>query len=85
LQAIALQPQCADAYNNLGAALRGQGRLDEAGYAINPHGRYSHDAAYVRQALVDAGLGVLAIVQQVLRMEGGHPVHGLVVTAARVA
>lgn len=56
-----------------------------AGHAINPHGRYSHDAAYVRQALVDAGLVVLAIVHQVLRMEGGHPVHGLVVTAAKVA
>jgi predicted TPR repeat methyltransferase len=55
-----------------------------AGYAINPHGRYSHDCAYVRRALVDAGLDVLAIVHQVLRMEGGHPVHGLVVTATRM-
>jgi predicted TPR repeat methyltransferase len=53
-----------------------------AGYRINPHGRYSHDDMYVRQALVEAGLCVVAIVHQVLRMESGNPVHGLVVTAS---
>lgn len=59
---------------------------DAAGaYCLNPHGRYSHQRAYVRQALVDAGFCVAAIVPEVLRMESGNPVNGLVVTATRLA
>jgi len=54
-----------------------------AGYRINPHGRYSHTPAYVRDAMARAGLAVPAIEPATLRSEGGVPVAGLVVTGRR--
>ena len=53
------------------------------GYRINPNGRYSHTRSYVAQTLADAGLRVDAIDSAVLRLEGGAPVEGLVVTARK--
>jgi predicted TPR repeat methyltransferase len=73
-------------------ALRGQGVLlftvehvenalvPDAGYRLNPHGRYSHSEAYVREALAAAQFETLGITQVVLRMESGCPVAGLVVS-----
>lgn len=77
-------------------ALRAGGRLiftvesadhDEAaagdGYRINASGRYSHREAYLRGELARSGLTVGSIVSAVLRQEGGLPVVGYVVVAAR--
>jgi len=55
----------------------------ESGYRINPHGRYSHTRAYVRDSLAQAGFDVLAIEGAGLRMEAGSAVAGLVVTARK--
>ncbi|MEO8629195.1 MAG: tetratricopeptide repeat protein [Betaproteobacteria bacterium] len=74
-------------------ALRNQGLLiftveetadADAEHRINPHGRYSHSRAYVERTLSAAGLEVRAIESAALRMEGGNPVTGLVVTAAKM-
>jgi predicted TPR repeat methyltransferase len=55
----------------------------EEGYRLNPHGRYSHAADYLEQALRAAGFAVTAMDEAVLRTEGGEPVAGLVVTARK--
>ena len=57
----------------------------DAGYRINPHGRYSHGRDYVRRAMQQAGFEVKAITAADLRMESGKPVRGLVVTGAKRA
>ena len=54
------------------------------GYKINPHGRYSHESAYVQKMMVQAGFDVEAIDTAELRMEGGKPVAGLVVTGRKL-
>jgi len=56
---------------------------ESEGYRINPHGRYSHGRAYLERALANSGFAPLAIEPTALRMEGGNPVAGLVVTARR--
>ena len=53
------------------------------GFRLNPHGRYSHDQAYLRRALAGAGFSVLAMDHATLRQENKLPVAGLVVTARR--
>ena len=50
----------------------------DAGYAISPHGRYSHTRQYVERVLTDANLRP-EIVPAELRLEAGDPVPGLVV------
>ncbi len=57
--------------------------VPESGYRINPHGRYSHSRTYVRNTLVKAGFEEPATERAALRMEGGDPVAGLVVTARK--
>lgn len=57
-----------------------------AGHAVNPSGRYAHDAEYVRNSLQKAGFEVLCIDPAILRTEAGHPVCGLLVVGqAKVA
>ncbi|MCW7540754.1 tetratricopeptide repeat protein [Aquabacterium sp. A7-Y] len=51
------------------------------GFHLHPHGRYSHDAAYVRRVLLEAGFEPPELQSQPLRNEGGKPVQGWVVTA----
>jgi predicted TPR repeat methyltransferase len=53
-------------------------------YSIQPHGRFSHGAAYVERLLVRAGL-LPTIGRAELRLESGVPVAGLVVRGARPA
>jgi len=55
-----------------------------SGYVLHPHGRYSHTEAYVRSALVEAGLDVRLVCTAELRLER-TPVQGFVVVANRVA
>jgi predicted TPR repeat methyltransferase len=54
-----------------------------AGHRLNPHGRYSHTRGYVERTLKAAGFRDVAVELDVLRMEGGRPVDGLVVTARK--
>lgn len=53
----------------------------ERGYRLMPHGRYVHAEAYVRRTAGAAGFGQVSIERVVLRLEGGEPVAGLLVTA----
>ncbi|MCU1382778.1 MAG: hypothetical protein JWL71_1475 [Acidobacteria bacterium] len=76
-------------------ALRPSGRLiftveksaadAEDGFCLQTHGRYNHDASYVRRELEDVGLALERCQEAVLRHEAGTPVPGLVVTATRPA
>jgi len=53
------------------------------GYHLNPHGRYSHCRAYIDRVVLGAGFAKSTVETAQLRMEGGSPVDGLVVTARR--
>jgi predicted TPR repeat methyltransferase len=57
--------------------------IQAAGYHLNPHGRYGHGEPYVRRVLEAAGLDVVEIGRDTLRMELGQPVRGLIVTAQK--
>jgi predicted TPR repeat methyltransferase len=72
-------------------ALRRRGRLlftveragragASPGYALEPHGRYSHDEAYLRRVLAAAGFTVTVTAAE-LRVESGIPVAGLLVAS----
>jgi predicted TPR repeat methyltransferase len=73
-------------------ALRPGGRLiftveeltgeSDAGYALSPHGRYTHARAYVERVLAAAQFGSEIATAQ-LRFEAGAPVPGLVVRATK--
>lgn len=65
---------------HLTAPNAGDGGVD-AGFFLNPHGRYSHREDYVRDRLAAAGLAVVSVGRAVLRTENKRPVDGLVVTA----
>ena len=52
-----------------------------AGFHLNPHGRYSHRADYLRTVLADAGFAHIGLQAVELRMEGAQPVAGWVATA----
>jgi predicted TPR repeat methyltransferase len=51
-------------------------------YTLQPHGRYTHGAEYVRRLLLDAGLQP-SIGRGELRLESGLPVGGLVVRGSK--
>jgi len=53
-------------------------------FHLNPHGRYSHGAPYLRRVLGDAGLAVHCAQPAHLRTEGGKPVGGFLVAARRL-
>jgi len=53
------------------------------GFRINPHGRYSHTEAYVRQILSAARLESRRLTHVHLRLELKKPVEGLLVVASR--
>jgi predicted TPR repeat methyltransferase len=54
----------------------------DAGYAISPHGRYSHTRPYLERVLADANL-LPEIMPAELRLEAGDPVQGLLVRATK--
>jgi len=56
---------------------------DRGGYRLNPHGRYSHSRAYLDRVLPQTGFAEVTLEPATLRMEGGTPVAGLVVTCRR--
>jgi predicted TPR repeat methyltransferase len=73
-------------------ALRDRGQLvftvealqddDRADHRLLLHGRYAHARAYLRAVLDAAGFERQRIVADVLRSEGGLPVHGWLVSAS---
>jgi len=54
------------------------------GFLLQPHGRYSHTEKYLTQTLANAGLTVSSVAPATLRMEGGHPVPGVLVLARKL-
>ena len=56
---------------------------DGASHRLLPHGRYAHARPYLRSVLDGAGFVRQRIVADVLRSEGGLPVHGWLVSASR--
>jgi predicted TPR repeat methyltransferase len=50
--------------------------LEEGTWLVNPTGRFSHSASYVRQAAQAAGFAVLSLERAVLREEDKQPVPG---------
>jgi predicted TPR repeat methyltransferase len=52
-------------------------------FTLNPHGRYSHTEAYAREVLQQAGLTVLEVRRETLRMELEVPVAGLAIAARK--
>ena len=59
-------------------------RLDgDAPYRLEPHGRYAHSAAYVREAMSTAGFQDLKLTEEALRRERGAEVNGYVVVGRR--
>ncbi len=56
-----------------------------APHRVATHGRYAHRDGYVRTALAAAGLTLVHLGYDTLRMESGLPVAGLVVLAAKPA
>ncbi|MBS0453299.1 MAG: tetratricopeptide repeat protein [Proteobacteria bacterium] len=50
-------------------------------FHLNPHGRYSHGAHYLRRMLAEAGLAVRSVEPAHLRTEGGKAVGGFLVAA----
>lgn len=60
---------------------------DDSGteFRLNPHGRFCHTEAYVRRALEASGFSVCSFESAVVRKEGGQPVTGYVVLAAKAA
>jgi predicted TPR repeat methyltransferase len=57
----------------------------EAGFQLNPHGRYSHRESYLRDVMAGAGLAVGGLQPAHLRTEGGKPVAGWVVSCKAAA
>jgi predicted TPR repeat methyltransferase len=55
--------------------------VKEAGFHLHHHGRYSHRESYLREVLADAGMAVGAVAAAHLRIEGGKPVDGWIVSA----
>ncbi|MEF7614138.1 tetratricopeptide repeat protein [Aquincola sp. MAHUQ-54] len=66
-------------------ALPDDGAAPAAGFQLEPHGRYSHAAAYVRGVLASEGLAEPRIDAVVLRKEAGKQVTGWLVTARTAA
>ncbi|MCB1914972.1 MAG: tetratricopeptide repeat protein [Rhodocyclaceae bacterium] len=50
---------------------------------LSANGRYQHDPDYVARALAENGFTAVEVEPVDLRLEGGHPVRGLVATAVR--
>jgi predicted TPR repeat methyltransferase len=59
----------------------GKDRVAETGYALQPHGRYCHADSYVLGVLRQVGFSEHQVAREVLRLEGGAPVPGLMVRA----
>lgn len=56
---------------------------NDLGYTLRPHGRYSHEREYVRNALQDAGFEVASLDIAILRFETGKSVAGFLACARK--
>ena len=66
-----------------GGAPTESGAVPTEGYRLEPHGRYSHSADYVRGVLTAAGFTAVRLTEETLRRERGAQVNGYVVVACR--
>ena len=57
----------------------------EKAYRLQTHGRYTHDRSYIEKTAKAAGLEVVSIDEEVLRMELKKPVDGLIVMLKKPA
>jgi predicted TPR repeat methyltransferase len=55
------------------------------GYRLSPHGRYSHARSYVEGCLDFAGLDLLQVQEETIRLEKGAPVTGLIAAVRKRA
>jgi predicted TPR repeat methyltransferase len=55
----------------------------DAPYRLEPHGRYAHSAAYVREAMSGVGFRDVTLAEEALRRERGAEVNGYVVVGRR--
>jgi predicted TPR repeat methyltransferase len=62
--------------------LEQMGEAASGDYHLEPHGRYTHRPAYVRDCLTKAGFGLIRSEEQVLRSERGADVRGLLIAAS---
>ena len=58
---------------------------NEIGYQLNYHGRYSHCQHYIEASLAYAELNDIKLDTVQLRLEGGNPVEGFLVTGRKTA
>jgi len=58
---------------------------NEAGFTLNPNGRYAHTRQHVSEILNQAGLRSRSLEIEILRRESGADVEGLIVHASRPA
>ena len=61
-------------------------RLEDAAvddFSLDPSGRYRHSEAYLRRVLALVGIAVESLEIVTLRLEGGQPVIGFLVTARK--
>lgn len=59
----------------------GEGVADD--YRLQHNGRYAHSRSYLESVLAQSGLEILALTEDVLRLEGGDPVRGWLALAQR--
>lgn len=59
------------------------GESSARGFELNRFGRYVHEAAYVHQTLSEASFDLLVSREEVLRLEAGVPVPGLLVAGRK--
>lgn len=52
-------------------------------FVLRPSRRYAHADAYIRRLLDEAGLGVLSLEAETIRMDRGEPIQGLIAVAER--
>lgn len=57
--------------------------MEPSGWRLGRAGRYAHHASHVHAAAEDAGLTLMAMVPENLRLEGDAPVEGWIVTLGR--
>ncbi|MFO1425027.1 MAG: tetratricopeptide repeat protein [Candidatus Competibacteraceae bacterium] len=54
------------------------------GFRLDPSGRYRHAETYLRRVLAEVGMAVETLESVILRLEGGQPVVGFLVSARKM-
>jgi predicted TPR repeat methyltransferase len=81
-EAFAATAQCLKRPGRLVMTLEQMGDGASGNYHLEPHGRYTHRLAYVRDCLTKSGFSEIRSEEQVLRRERGADVRGLLIAAS---